>query len=586
MAAGRRGRGRGRPAAIADAAAAWTDPETAAIVAVVAAAAAMTRGAGRARAPPPGGSCAAVRRCGGAAEAPGGRKGIAMRTMRMQHTWGRMDGAAAAPGETHGKRPVASAAARGVRGDTTAGMSVAARGVMTSWAAGGRAAAPHTRTDASMRGRAAAPGGRRDAPTGGRAAALGRSTDTPASGRARVPGGLPVWTGTICPATRLVWHSSLADLLSSLHACMELYMHARVWIWIHACVCADAYAMAMLHTLVQADILLCRKVFSLPPFRAARQHFCVEVTGSAFQCMHDTTHILCMAAAGPPLFEAARLPPPPLRPPPLSGAPPALGTIHRGKVHTVRHFGIFVAIEGYRRHVLVYHEQVADDIVFTRDDDNDMRIKAMEFYFPKDTAVWVKVISVTPDASGERVNGSMKAVSQNDGTDLDPTGALTAPGGGGAGGGGGGAGGFGRSDAPPEENTVHRGVVKRIEAYGVFVELEGFRKHGLVHSSQVSNYLSFSREDTDEEKKAELGGVVAPGDKVWVKVVEVTPDDFSGRGPKIGCSMKLVDQTTGEDMDPNGLRCESREDGRGVRRGKHVRRLTARSRRPLGASFS
>ncbi len=31
-------------------------------------------------------------------------------------------------------------------------------------------------------------------------------------------------------------------------------------------------------------------------------------------------------------------------------------------------------------------------------------------------------------------------------------------------------------------------------------------------------------------------------------------DDGSGRGPKIGCSIKLVDQKTGEDMDPNGLR--------------------------------
>jgi hypothetical protein len=39
-----------------------------------------------------------------------------------------------------------------------------------------------------------------------------------------------------------------------------------------------------------------------------------------------------------------------------------------------------------------------------------------------------------------------------------------------------------------------------------FVAIEGYRKFGLVHSSQVSNYLSFSREDTDEQKKAELVG--------------------------------------------------------------------------------
>jgi len=76
-------------------------------------------------------------------------------------------------------------------------------------------------------------------------------------------------------------------------------------------------------------------------------------------------------------------------------------------------------------------------------------------------------------------------------------------------------------DEPPEEGSVHKATVKRIEAYGVFVQLDGFRKHGLVHSSQVSNYLSFTRDDTDEEKKAELAGIVAVGDVVWVKVVEV-----------------------------------------------------------------
>ncbi len=66
-----------------------------------------------------------------------------------------------------------------------------------------------------------------------------------------------------------------------------------------------------------------------------------------------------------------------------------------------------------------------------------------------------------------------------------------------------------------------------------------------------------TRDDTDEVKKAELSGIVAVGDAVFVKVVEVV-DDESGRGPKIGCSIKLVDQTSGEDMDPNGLRYKPR----------------------------
>lgn len=74
--------------------------------------------------------------------------------------------------------------------------------------------------------------------------------------------------------------------------------------------------------------------------------------------------------------------------------------------------------------------QVANDIRFEKDDDNDIRIKALDYLFPKGHEVWVKVTSVEPDdRSGElRVNGSMKAVSQEDGSDLDPTGKLTAGG--------------------------------------------------------------------------------------------------------------------------------------------------------------
>ena len=34
----------------------------------------------------------------------------------------------------------------------------------------------------------------------------------------------------------------------------------------------------------------------------------------------------------------------------------------------------------------------------------------------------------------------------------------------------------------------------------MFVEMEGFRRHGLVHNSQISEEVSFSREDEDEAK--------------------------------------------------------------------------------------
>jgi hypothetical protein len=44
--------------------------------------------------------------------------------------------------------------------------------------------------------------------------------------------------------------------------------------------------------------------------------------------------------------------------PPLSDEPPAIGSIHNGVVQAVKPFGVFVAIEGFRRHVLVHHTQV------------------------------------------------------------------------------------------------------------------------------------------------------------------------------------------------------------------------------------
>jgi predicted RNA-binding protein with RPS1 domain len=42
----------------------------------------------------------------------------------------------------------------------------------------------------------------------------------------------------------------------------------------------------------------------------------------------------------------------------MSDEPPAISSIHKGVVHTVKPFGVFVSTEGYRRHVLVHHSQV------------------------------------------------------------------------------------------------------------------------------------------------------------------------------------------------------------------------------------
>ncbi len=46
----------------------------------------------------------------------------------------------------------------------------------------------------------------------------------------------------------------------------------------------------------------------------------------------------------------------------------------------------------------------------------------------------------------------------------------------------------------------------------------------------------------------------------WVQVVEVT-DDGGERGPKVACSIKLVDQREGTDLDPHNVKWQPRGEG-------------------------
>lgn len=50
--------------------------------------------------------------------------------------------------------------------------------------------------------------------------------------------------------------------------------------------------------------------------------------------------------------------------PPASDEPPAVGSIHAGVVQSVKPFGVFVAIQGYRKHVLVHHTQVVGNMLY------------------------------------------------------------------------------------------------------------------------------------------------------------------------------------------------------------------------------
>eukprot|EP00873_Tetraselmis_striata_P025706 jgi/Tetstr1/445970/TSEL_000299.t1 len=269
-------------------------------------------------------------------------------------------------------------------------------------------------------------------------------------------------------------------------------------------------------------------------------------------------------ARGEPQYDGRTLPPPPpqrsLPPPPPAelDEPPEVGRILQATVRSVRPFGIFVRMRGFSRDGLVHSTQVSADIEIARDDEDDMKVKAMEFVAAPGEEVWVKVMEVREEQPGRfRIGCSMKAVSQEDGTDLDPGGHLAGRRGGGGGGGG------DLKEGAPELYSIHEATVKSIKPYGLFVQLDGWRRYGLVPNSQVSDHLGLTRDDSDAEKVATLEGVVSVEERIWVKVVETTEDE---RGVRIGCSMKLVAQGDGQDLDPTNLQYRPRgEAGPGGR---------------------
>eukprot|EP00002_Diphylleia_rotans_P001072 TRINITY_DN1058_c0_g1_i5.p1 TRINITY_DN1058_c0_g1~~TRINITY_DN1058_c0_g1_i5.p1 ORF type:complete len:210 (-),score=58.40 TRINITY_DN1058_c0_g1_i5:58-687(-) len=94
------------------------------------------------------------------------------------------------------------------------------------------------------------------------------------------------------------------------------------------------------------------------------------------------------------------------------------------------------------------------------------------------------------------------------------------------------------ADEPlPRLYSIHRGRVASIRDFGVFVRMDGHRRQGMVHKSQLASYRV--------ENVAEFTEVEA---NVFVKVIGIE----SGTN-KVSLSMKYADQTTGEDLDENNV---------------------------------
>lgn len=97
----------------------------------------------------------------------------------------------------------------------------------------------------------------------------------------------------------------------------------------------------------------------------------------------------------------------------------------------------------------------------------------------------------------------------------------------------------------PELYDVFQGEVAAVTEYGAFIKIPGCRKQGLVHRTHMSA--------CQVDKPSEMVDV---GDKVWVKLIgrEMKDDKL-----KLSLSMKVVNQGTGKDLDPNNVALDQDE---------------------------
>ncbi|XP_009286571.1 PREDICTED: nucleolar protein of 40 kDa [Aptenodytes forsteri] len=97
----------------------------------------------------------------------------------------------------------------------------------------------------------------------------------------------------------------------------------------------------------------------------------------------------------------------------------------------------------------------------------------------------------------------------------------------------------------PRLYALSQGEVATVTEYGAFIKIPGCRKQGLVHKTHMSS----CRVDKPSE-------IVDVGDKVWVKLIrkEMKDDKL-----KLSLSMKVVNQGTGKDLDPNNVSLDQDE---------------------------
>mmetsp|Transcript_13831 Transcript_13831/g.20384 ORF Transcript_13831/g.20384 Transcript_13831/m.20384 type:complete len:439 (+) Transcript_13831:32-1348(+) len=103
----------------------------------------------------------------------------------------------------------------------------------------------------------------------------------------------------------------------------------------------------------------------------------------------------------------------------------------------------------------------------------------------------------------------------------------------------------------PLRGSIELGKVSRIELYGAFIDLDAYRRRGLVHISELANF-----------KVEKVDDVVSIGDVVWVKVLNVEEENRDGKVyTKIQLTIKDVSQDgTKEDLSKQRTNIDAMRD--------------------------
>lgn len=53
----------------------------------------------------------------------------------------------------------------------------------------------------------------------------------------------------------------------------------------------------------------------------------------------------------------------------------------------IRPFGVFVSLPGFARDGLIHHSHISEELSFSREDEDEMKVKGMQFFVPEGSQV-------------------------------------------------------------------------------------------------------------------------------------------------------------------------------------------------------